>query len=194
MGLPCRTVMWLRCVGAPPVLLAAVAWALATRSITRDLDLVELFAGKGALTATFREGGRAAVAYDINAGAAENILTTAGWLRALTLVLRLRHGALLWAGVPCSSFVFINRGTSKRSASNPLGSPTQPTVQLANEIVARVGLLLLLAIARGVGWVVEQPGSSLLPQHPRMQLLRQLGLHMCFAHVSAYTLSSPVGG
>ena len=34
-------------------------------------------------------------------------------------------------------------------------------------MVSRLCLLLLIATARGIAWVIEQPASSLLRHHPR---------------------------
>ena len=48
-------------------------------------------------------------------------------LKALQHVLRLREGSLIHCGPPCSSWVWINRGTSGRSTSNPEGARDQPT-------------------------------------------------------------------
>ena len=100
---------------------------------------------------------------------------TTGFLRAVGLVLRLRVGGLVWGGTPCSSWVFMNRGTSKRTASNPLGDCSEPSVRLGNLLTTRFVLLVLLGVARGAMWCCEQPMSSLMPRHPRMQQLWRLG-------------------
>ena len=177
MALSRRTTTWLQRAGAPPVLLAAVAWLLATRNLQRDLHMVELFSGKRALSTAFEEASLAVASYDRESGGeAEDILTVPGWLRALSLILRVKHGGLVFACIPCSSWVFLNRGLSGRSAQQPLGRVEQQSVKTANEIASRVALLLLLAVCRGVGCIVEQPGSSLLSVHPRFAQLRRLGL------------------
>ena len=54
-----------------------------------------------------------------------------GFLHAIQLVLKLREGALVTAGPPCGSFVFLNMGTSKRSKCRPLGGRL-PYVKKAN--------------------------------------------------------------
>ena len=55
-----------------------------------------------------------------------------GFLHAIQLVLKLREGALVTAGPPCGSFVFLNMGTSKRTKSRPLGG-NRPYVRAANK-------------------------------------------------------------
>jgi hypothetical protein len=90
-------------------------------------------------------------------------------------VMRLKIGGLLWGGVPCSSWVFLNRGTSGRSRDKPLGNDWQASVRSSNLIVTRFVLLCLLAVARGAVWLAEQPMSSLMLHHPRLQEVQRLG-------------------
>lgn len=55
-----------------------------------------------------------------------------GMLKPVQHVLRLKPGGLLHAGPPCSSWVWLNRGTSKRSDTNPEGNTKERTVLQAN--------------------------------------------------------------
>lgn len=55
-----------------------------------------------------------------------------GLKRAMVNILRLQPGALLTAGLPCSSFIFLNRGTSKRSRSRPLGDQSKEYIKVSN--------------------------------------------------------------
>ena len=55
-----------------------------------------------------------------------------GFLDAVLHVLRLEPSALLTAGLPCGSFVFLNRSTSKRSSDRPLGDQKKSYVRMAN--------------------------------------------------------------
>lgn len=164
----------LTALGAPASLLLAVNFVFSRYGDTRDLDVLELFAGEGQLSAAMEAEGLAVARFEIKQNPSDNMLTTAGWLRALHLTCRLRHGSLLWAGVPCSSFVYLNRGTSGRSASSPCGKQDVPSVKAANTIVNRVILLILVAIARNVAWTVEQPLSSVMDSLPRFTRLREL--------------------
>ena len=57
-----------------------------------------------------------------------------GFLKAIQLCLRLVPGGLATAGPPCGSFVFINRWTSGRSRTRPLGNK-RGYVQAANQLL-----------------------------------------------------------
>ena len=46
-------------------------------------------------------------------------------------------GALVALGVECSTFVAINKGTSRRDAFNPWGDPSRPSVEQANKATSR---------------------------------------------------------
>jgi hypothetical protein len=88
------------------------------------------------------------------------------------LLMGLKPGqGVLFAAPVCSSWVWMNRGSSGRSLAEPLGFEHRPHVQEGNLQVARLVLLLLLCHCFDIGWVVEQPGSSLLHAHPRFEML-----------------------
>ena len=55
-----------------------------------------------------------------------------------------------------------------------MGDISKHPLCLGNLCVVRFVLLVLVAYARGCIWAVEQPGSSLMPSHPRMKMLLQL--------------------
>lgn len=56
-----------------------------------------------------------------------------GFLRLLQLALRTKEDALLHAGPPCSTFVWVNRHTSGRSREDPEGHRWIPGVEAANK-------------------------------------------------------------
>ena len=56
-----------------------------------------------------------------------------GWFLSLKTLLRVVQGGLVHAGPPCSSWVWINRGTSGRSSWRPEGDRSQMSVVEANE-------------------------------------------------------------
>lgn len=76
--------------------------------------------------------------------------------------------------VPC--LMLRSRGTTKRTATSPLGDPSVNCVAEGNMMVARVALLCFLALARGIWVVIEQPKGSLLEAHPCMQALFKICL------------------
>ena len=79
---------------------------------------------------------------------------------ALQYALRLKAGALLFGGLPCSLQVWISRGTSGKSREQPRGKTDLPCVANANKIAARYAMIILVCLARQVWWLTEQPSSS----------------------------------
>ena len=67
-----------------------------------------------------------------------------------------------------------SRGSTLRSADSPLGRPDSEKVHQGNVMTARVMILFLLAAAKGIWSILEQPGSSIMELHPTMQRLLQL--------------------
>lgn len=61
------------------------------------------------------------------------------------------------------------RGSTGRSMAVPLGNQSYASVREANQMVARVCLLFLLAAARGIWVILEQPRGSLLAQNPAFE-------------------------
>ena len=72
---------------------------------TRDLDTVELFAGKAAITSGCKSKGMNSEAYDKSylGNDSMDITTGPGFLAAFHLVLRLRVHGSLWGAPVCSS-------------------------------------------------------------------------------------------
>lgn len=61
-------------------------------------------------------------------------------------------------------------------------------------MVSRVTLLLYILQSRGAYWLYEQPGSSILWYHPRMeQFLRSNDAYRCWTWMGAWGGSSPKG-
>ena len=89
-----------------------------------------------------------------------------GFARAILQTLRCKADSVLVMGPPCSSFVFVNLATSKRSALEPYGDQTKSYVELGSLLCSRALLLLLLATVRGVYTVLEQPQTSTMKYFP----------------------------
>jgi hypothetical protein len=105
--------------------------------------------------------------YDIcDRGADNDLSTTAGLLIAIRNTLRIVEGGLLYGGVPCNSFIFMNSANTQRTDLNPLGNKSSPAVNTGNMLASRFMLLVLIALSRKVYWFVEQPGSSKLKHFP----------------------------
>ena len=89
----------------------------------RDLDSVELFAGVAAITQEVSRLGFRAVAYDKSYSdtSINDLTSTAGFTRAVKLVLRLKPHGMLWGAPVCSSWVWIGRSQTWRSIVRPQG-------------------------------------------------------------------------
>lgn len=183
------TLYRLRDYGAPASWVRLVMYVASVSAPVRDLDLLELFCGQGMLHKSAKLLGLASAGMDRELNPKlHDLLTTRGLLHAILAVLRLRVNSLLFLGIPCSSWVWLNRGTSKRSKSNPLGDTSIPSVATTSQLTSRCALLIMTAVARGSCWLLEQPSSSLLPHHPRMAQLLHLSRDLVFER-PANTLS-----
>lgn len=72
-----------------------------------------------------------------------NLLMSIGFLTALQAVRKLIKQGLLWVGMPCSSWIWMSRGTSRRCALRPRGSKKMRFVRSSNRLVRRVCYLFL---------------------------------------------------
>ena len=92
--------------------------------------------------------------YDIRLRPEQNdFCSTTGYLVALRDVIRCRPGACIFAGLPCSSWVWINRGTSKRGDEGVEGNLENAKVVTANTLVARFAILAVMAMTLGIHWI-----------------------------------------
>eukprot|EP00435_Cladocopium_sp_Y103_P026133 s332_g6.t1 len=113
--------------------------------------------------------------YDVEAHQRSNdILSTKGFLKLIQLVLKTRADGLIHCGPPCSTWVWVNRATSKRSRDSPAGDASVPSVASSNLITCRLVLVLMLAACRYLYTLVEQPRSSLMPWFQLFVKLSQL--------------------
>jgi hypothetical protein len=162
-------------------------------------DMVELFAGDHAITKALWSAGRLCIPFDVlHDSVLYDILGDIGFIHALLLVLSLRVGSLrahahtlscvlsimtcmgmdmqtggcCWMAPVCSSWTFMNKATSGRHISKPLGRcGLHDYVHEANVMVSRCTLLAWAALAAGAFYCLEQPAGSLLQFHPRWQEL-----------------------
>lgn len=79
------------------------------------------------------------------------------------------YGFCNWQGIKCSTWVSISRPTTLRSFFDPLGRQDLPSVAEGNTMVSRSALVICLVLALYGTFVVEQPATSILWRHPRMQ-------------------------
>ena len=177
---------------APAMVLSICGLTLASAlercgGLPRDLYVVELWSGVGAVARAARKVGAAAQEFDINRvpGATdtddpeltENILLEAGFLRALSLAMRLRKGGLLWMAPVCASWVFLCISRTKRhKAARYEGNVGCASVRDGNQMACMAALLYSVAFARGVDVVLENPSSSTIFMYgPLVDVLAAVG-------------------
>ena len=80
------------------------------------------------------------------------------------------HVSTSWFGIVCSTWVWMSRGSTGRSECFILGDAMsgRPVAE-ANIMVPRVMLLLRLSLALGHTVLLEQPTTTLMHLHSRMQ-------------------------
>ena len=109
-----------------------------------------------------------------------DFLTPAGFLRVFAHILAMHRGGVFLAAIPCNTWVFFSRNSTGRHLAI-LGNDYAALVRAHNALVARVVYLLILCIKRGVVWIVEQPWTSIVWNHPRWQYLES-GLDIMIAY------------
>ena len=148
---------------------------LDTVSDQRDLDVVELWSGVESIVSAAKAAGFNAMPFDKfripgvtdthDPNDTEDILLEAGFRKALSLVLRLRTGGLLWMAPVCSSWIFLNlRRTKRTRVGGPRfqGNVKYVPVQEGNRMAEMAAFLFLVAVCRGVQVVVENPAASMM--------------------------------
>ena len=150
---PSPRVEWLRCQSPesknkmqpePVVFGYTIAFILASPLFTalpRDLDIVEICSGVGAITQAGWDAELNAAPFDkfringitniIGSPHNEDLTTEPGFLNAVKLVMRLRVGGLLWLAPVCASWVYLNVSRTKRSVENDYwGDTNYPPVAI----------------------------------------------------------------
>ena len=159
----------------PLVVLQSLGWG-SKSDIEEELlrprvkHCAEFFCGTGGLVTALSQAGMRCAWFDIDVESCHDILSAAGLAIAVRIALSVMPGGLVWFGVPCSTFVWMARGHTKRSRQNPLGDVTRGDVHRANRIARTVAVLCRLLSERGVFFVMEQPAGSVLWQMPSMRL------------------------
>ena len=138
-----------------------------------ELVLFEMFCGVAAIAREFAKLQLPAMGFDVLKDPVLNdILTPYGFIYATTMVMSLdQRTGILWLATVCSSWVWMSRNSTGRSIRNPLGGTGTSTTQ-GNTMVARCSLLVLVCIAVGNSWALEQPATSFMVMHPAMAWIR----------------------
>ena len=145
--------------------------------VTRDAHCVEYFSGVGNVAGAYSEHGMKALTYDIiDSFSFQNLNSPEGFVTALHFGLRLLEKGLgHWATV-CSTWVFMSRSCTGRTKERPYGLPPGThgitrDVQEANVQVGSMVLVIMLLLARGCTFLLEQPMTSLMDQCPILKCI-----------------------
>lgn len=176
------------------LLAAAMPLLLAAQSaVGPALHSVELFAGKKAISRWTHSMGFRTEVLDktYSKDAAMDITTPHGFQHALGLASRLVQGATAWAAPVCSSWVWVSRSSTGRSAARPAGKTSCPSVQEGNLMVKQTVAVLLVAFLRGAFVYVEQPCSSLMSLYePMKSFIILIARQRCRVTLGAYGADS----
>lgn len=147
--------------GVPRVLvliLALLSYATCVAPHVGDIDCAEIFAGVMAIVQQAKALGMSSRGYDIGFHEDLDLTSCAGFLLALILIRRVRRGGLCVFAPVCSSFAFLNQGTSGRhTLLLPEGLPDVISVLVGNLLAGRTLLLYRLCVALGIYALIEQP-------------------------------------
>ena len=120
--------------------------------------------------------------------------TSEGFVLALNVLRRLLPKGLSWWAPPCGTWVYMSRGSTGRSKSDPLGFTSVECVAAQNRLVKRVVLLLRFVVCMGLFWILEQPTSSILQDHPTFQRnAKRLGKKQAFLWMRCFGAATPKG-
>ena len=110
----------------------------------------DVFCGTGGMSLAFKQRTDSpGVSLDLTMNKKHNIVTDKGFALFITNFLELVPMAMAVIGLPCSTFVFMSRGTTKRHADNSwIGDESVACVRLANIIAQRI--MILCRVLNGV--------------------------------------------
>ena len=127
----------------------------------RDLDVVELWAGKESVANAGRSLNLEVAAFDILRKPEEDITSLSGFRLALALVLRVRRFGLLHMAPVCSSFGFMNSSRCQRDEANRFaGDLSYEKVHEGNLMADIAAFFLFVGWARDVHCSIENPIGS----------------------------------
>ena len=169
--------------------LPGFCFALFPQEPDRNLDFIEIFSGDQSVSTGIRLFGYHGQSVDARHGLHHDILEPSGFLKLLGLIWKVREFGLTFWAPPCSWWIWISRGTSKKSEACPKGDECNFKNKSQNRLVSRMCHLLWLCLHRRVFWIIEQPDSSVMSRYPR--LARLLAAHR---YVSAELSMGAYGG
>ena len=155
--------------------------------VTDKTVFQEDFAGHHHLSSAIFQYGLPVLCRDFKFSRNLDVLKGVGFMAAIAGLRSLCEGGLSWIGVPCSSWIFLSRGSTKRSRLNVRGKRAYKSVRDANRIARRVMYMVHYIEAKGAYWVLENPISSLLWMYkPVRATLQREGIHCISVPLGQY--------
>ena len=117
-----------------------------------DMDFVEYFSEAKAVTNGLLQRGLKGFGYDKKQDfLQEDLQSPLGFIVALVWILRVRiDDGIIWLGTMCSSWIWLSRGSTRRTRQKPRGGSFEGiSVQKCNILTAHKAVLITVAYARG---------------------------------------------
>lgn len=110
----------------PKILVEIICMLISLYGLESRCMSVELFAGCHSVTNGVKALGFPAIGLDVSTVSdMDDITSNVGFLRALTYVLSLCPGGLLWAAPPCSSWVWATSGAERAQLTAYMQNPNR---------------------------------------------------------------------
>ncbi len=132
-------------------------------------DFIESFAGEKSVSRALRGLGYRGYSLDVRSSRTHDVLTPEGVHLLLLQVLRLRRGGVLWCAPPCSSWIFMSRGSTGRTPDEPWGNVASKYILAQDALVERLVLALEICTLRGAWWIIEQPANAIMWLYPAVR-------------------------
>jgi len=140
--------------------------------LVAHLTYLEVFSGQEAWSAGMRLYGYEGRSYDTVNGSEQDFMTPEGFLLVIATAMAMHRGSIFLGACPCHSWIWLSRGGTLRHL-DIFGDTGQAMIRCQNALVARMVYVLILLIKRGVYWIIEQPATSILFEHPRWRNLER---------------------
>ena len=138
------------------------------------IDYIEWFSGVQSVRNGVALFGYTAMAFDVCNDNLEDFISLQGMITALVWLMACVPRAGHHFATVCSTWIWRSRSSTLRSDAQPMGLlPRSQVVEQANEQVSLMALYIWIIMASDGSWILEQPGSSLMIEHPRMQQLKE---------------------
>ncbi|CAL1148821.1 unnamed protein product [Cladocopium goreaui] len=150
---------------------------------------VEKFAGVKRIHTAFKNRGHASASYEINDDPVfQDYNSGLGFAYCLALTIRLfKKVGLNFEAPVCSTWVWLSRGNLLETVWILIDHKSITPAKPRNLMVSRMCINLLVMCILRLCFVVEQPGSSILEEHPLfVWLCRHFRIYKAFIWMGSY--------